>query len=241
MREEVIGDCRLILGDCRDILPTLEPVDAVVTDPPYGIGGGVGSGLRKEWGSDRKGKGKYDVSEDTPEYISSVIVPAFVSALAIADRAAITTGLKCMRMYPEPAHTGTLQYNGSTVMSCWGPMLWQPVLFYGKDPHQGRLRPDSKQQCNDVERGVDHPCPKPMKQWTWVVERASLVGESVLDPFMGSGTTGVVCTQTGRSFVGIEISPKYFDIACRRIEEAYKQPRLFAEPVAKPVQEAFDL
>jgi len=57
---------------------------------------------------------------------------------------------------------------------------------------------------------------------------------------MGSGTTGVACVNLGRSFIGIEREPSYFDIACRRIEEAYRQPRLFAEPVAKPVQESLD-
>ena len=63
----------------------------------------------------------------------------------------------------------------------------------------------------------------------------------VLDPFMGSGTTGVACANLGRTFVGIEREPTYFDIACRRIEEAYRQPRLFAEPEPKPVQPSFDM
>jgi DNA modification methylase len=62
----------------------------------------------------------------------------------------------------------------------------------------------------------------------------------VLDPFMGSGTTGVACIKLGRRFIGIEIEPKYFDIACRRIEEAWKQPRLFEEPRPKPQQAALE-
>jgi DNA modification methylase len=66
-------------------------------------------------------------------------------------------------------------------------------------------------------------------------------GRTVLDPFMGSGTTGVACIKLGRKFIGVEIEPKYFDIACRRISEAWKQPRLFEEPRVKPTQEALDL
>ena len=71
-----------------------------------------------------------------------------------------------------------------------------------------------------------------------LVSSASLPGETVCDPFMGSGTTGVACAKLGRSFLGIELEPSYFDIACRRIEEAYRQPRLFDEPPPKPVQQS---
>jgi site-specific DNA-methyltransferase (adenine-specific)/modification methylase len=65
--------------------------------------------------------------------------------------------------------------------------------------------------------------------------------KTILDPFMGSGTTGVACAQMGRSFIGIEREPKYFDIACKRIEAAYAQGQLFAEPVAKPEQQGLEL
>ena len=66
-------------------------------------------------------------------------------------------------------------------------------------------------------------------------------GQTILDPFMGSGTTGVACAKLGRKFIGIELKPKYFDIACERIEAAYKQPDLFVEPPAKAVQVGLDL
>ena len=75
----------------------------------------------------------------------------------------------------------------------------------------------------------------------WLVSLASDIRETILDPFMGSGTTGVACIKLGRKFIGIEIEPKYFDIACRRIEEAWNQPRLFEEPRPKITQEALDL
>lgn len=240
-REEIIGDCRLILGDCRDILSDISFVDVTVTDPPYGVAGRAGSGLRKGGGrkASRASKSAYatDAFQDTPEYIGDVVVPVVTECLRRFGRAAITPGLRHQRLYPAPAHIGSFQYPGSTVMSCWGPVLWQPILFYGRDPHQGRLVPDSRPNCNDVDLDTPHPCPKPLKQWTWLVQRASASGELVFDPFMGSGTTGVACVQHGRRFVGAEIDPAYFDTACRRIAEAYRQPRLFAEPAPKPVQE----
>ncbi len=92
---------------------------------------------------------------------------------------------------------------------------------------------------NNVTKGFSvggHPAPMPYSMAfdhavTWTAE-----GETILDPFCGSGTTGVACVNLGRKLIGIEIEPKYFDIACRRIEEAYRQPRLFAEPAPKPKQ-----
>ena len=71
----------------------------------------------------------------------------------------------------------------------------------------------------------------------WLVQRASLSGETVLDPFMGSGTTGVACVKLGRKFIGIELDEGYFDIACRRIAEAYRQPDMFIEPPAPPAEQ----
>ena len=80
-----------------------------------------------------------------------------------------------------------------------------------------------------------HPTQKPVRLLNRLVKRTK--SGTILDPFMGSGTTGVACVNLGRKFIGIELEPKYFDIACKRIEEAYKQPRLFEEPAPKPVQE----
>ena len=82
-----------------------------------------------------------------------------------------------------------------------------------------------------------HPNEKPGELMQWCIETLSREGDTILDPFMGSGTTGVACARLGRRFIGCEIEPRYFDIACRRIEEAYRQPRLFAEPRPQPVQE----
>ena len=83
-----------------------------------------------------------------------------------------------------------------------------------------------------------HPTQKPIKLLVRLVKRTK---DTILDPFMGSGTTGVACAKLGRRFIGIEIEPQYFDIACKRIEAAYKQPDLFIERPAKPVQETMAL
>ena len=236
-KEVIIGDCRLLLGDCLEVISTLGRFDVTITDPPYGVGGGVGSGLRKN----RKSKTKYKSFEDTPEYIIKTVLPAIRMAIENSSRMAVTPGFKNLFSYPEPDHIGSFQYPGSSVMSCWGPCLWQPVLYYGKDPHQGKLRPDSFRDCNDVDRTTQHPCPKPLKQWTRLVKRASRTGESVLDPFMGSGTTGVACVKLGRKFTGIELDETYFDIACQRIQEAYDQPDFFTTRPKQEEQEQLNM
>ena len=91
------------------------------------------------------------------------------------------------------------------------------------------------------ERDRKHPNQKPLPLMQWCIERVSDPGDIILDPFMGSGTTGVACANLGRKFIGIEIEPKYFDIACRRIEDAYKQPRLFDTPKPQPVPQELGL
>lgn len=232
---EHIRGCTLYRADCLEVMPTLEKVDRGVTDPPYGVSGGVGSGLRKQ----RKSKTNYhtDLFEDNPEYIASVVVPAVRLLVAKSRSTALTCGFRNMWLYDKPSHVGSFQYEGCSVMSSWGPCLWQPILFYGRDPRQGTLAPDSFKRCNDVDRETCHPCPKPLKQWTKLVDRASLLGETVLDPFMGSGTTGVACAKLGRKFIGIELDKQYFDIACERIEKAYQQPDLFIEQPDKPEQQ----
>ena len=87
----------------------------------------------------------------------------------------------------------------------------------------------------------EHPTQKPLPLIQWCIERLPETAQTILDPFMGSGTTGVACAKLGRKFIGIELEPKYFDIACRRIEDAYKQPDLFTAPPEKPKQEAMEL
>lgn len=224
MKPVVIGNATLYLGDCREILPTLPKVDAVITDPPYGVNYS-GSATRH---SSPDGFG-YESFEDTPENVRQNIVPRFVEALSIAKRGAVTPGINCSRFYPKPQAEGVIWYPSGANTGPWGFITHQPIFYYGKCPFlansQGR-RPTGFQSTEPAEKN-GHPCPKPINQMAWIVNRASRTGELVLDPFMGSGTTGVACANLGREFIGIEIEPKYFDIACRRIEDAQRQGRMF--------------
>ena len=92
-----------------------------------------------------------------------------------------------------------------------------------------------------VDRRIDHPCPKPIRFIEWLVNKASLESQTVLDPFLGSGTTLVACAKLGRRGIGIEMDKGYFDIAVERVKRAYDQPDLFVAPVAKPQQVALGI
>lgn len=219
MRSETIGDATLYLGDCLEILPTLGKVDAVVTDPPYGVRLG-------EDGPTALGKTAYEGFSDTPEYVRTVCVSAIEICRRIAQRVVLTPGNRNCFEYPKPDEIGAI-YNAAGAGFCrWGTNTSQPILYYGKDPHQKRKLPQAV-EWNEISDKNGHPCPKPTRLMVWLVNRASIDGETVADPFMGSGTTGVACANLGRKFIGIEIEPKYFDIACERIAGAYAQRRLF--------------
>ena len=215
-RIETIGAATLYLGDCREVLPTIGRVDAVVTDPPYGVNGGSGTkGLASA-------KTKYAATDwaDTPNYIAEVCAPMVAAALAIATRGLVFPGAPNAFKYPHPTDMGCVYQPAAIGMSKWGRVTFQPVLFYGKDPRAGlTIQPI---HYINTERSEDcgHPCPKPLGLMKWAVRRASLDNEIILDPFMGSGTTGVACVKTGRKFIGIELDRGYFDIAVKRIEKA---------------------
>ena len=228
-RCERIHDAVLYQGDCREILPLLPKVDAVVTDPPYGVNLGERANNQR---FDRK---SYSLFADTEEFVRDTAVPATCLALSLAKRAAITTGVRNMHLYPRPKHIGAIYYPAATGCNSWGFSCWQPIFYYGADAYAGEgSRADSFQSTEAAERS-DHPCPKPIGQMLWIVNRATRDGETILDPFMGSGTTGVACAKLGRKFIGIELEERYFSIACKRIEAVYKEPRLpLDEPKRRP-------
>jgi len=238
VREERIGGQRLILGDCLEVMPTLGRVDAVVTDPPYGVNY---EGSKTKHGSNGFA---YASFVDTPENIEAICVPAVRMAVGMARSAIITPGNANAFKYDEPRSLGAIYYPSGANSGPWGFICSQPLFYYGKDPYLanalGRL-PNSFATTEATDRTILHPCPKPIKCVEWMVYRVSLPGETILDPFMGSGTTLVACQKLGRHGIGIEIDPDYFEIACRRVEEAARQPDLFIEPTPKPIQEGFDL
>jgi 16S rRNA G966 N2-methylase RsmD len=228
-RKEIIGNAELYLGDCLEILPTLSKVDAVVTDPPYGVDfSGKAGHYRNE--PNAKRTDMYGVYEDTPENFSAVVLPAIAMALASATAGLIFMASRNVQLLPRGELGGIYLPNGCG-RSSWGFQNFMHCVFYGPDPYLSAgkgSRPNGKYGCygNDANR-IDHPCAKPLAAMEWAVGRASFEKHLVLDPFMGSGTTGVACMNLGRTFIGIEIEPKYFDIACERIENAQRQQRMF--------------
>ena len=214
-RVETIGDATLILGDCRDVLPTLGKVDAVVTDPPYGIAhkwqGGVGRGWRKA-DEQKANRNTWDEAAPPAELLAKVIG---------LSRDAIIWGGNYFNLPPS---------------RCW--LVWNKPErgFTLAEAELAWTNRDSVVRVFDGPRSETdrvHPTQKPVALMAWCVEKTS---GTVLDPFMGSGTTGVACANLGRRFIGIEIEPEWFEHACRRIEAAYRQPRLFTEPAPKPQQ-----
>lgn len=233
VKEERIGGQRLILGDCLEVMPLLGTFDALVTDPPYGVAGGSGT-----LGKASK-KTKYSAAfPDTRQYIEETCAPAVEAAMQKASVGAITTGSNNLFLYPEPDDLGIIFQPAATGLSKWGRVTSQPVLFYGKDPRVGlTIQPKHLTQTKAAE-ACGHPCPKPIEVMNWLVTRATLETQTILDPFMGSGTTLVACQKLGRQGTGIELDSDYFEIACKRVEEATRQPDLFVQSDPKPTQES---
>lgn len=237
---EQIGACTLYRGDAREVLPIVGTVASVVTDPPYGV---EATAKRAHLGHGRSITTVRPLAyaqPDTPAYIEAIVVPVIQQCCLLAGCVAVTPGVRNLHLYPRWADMGCFYSASGTGMSCWGFTCMHPILYYGKDPYlrQGLgSRPNSCPQLypNDANM-VEHPWAKPLPMMLWLVQRASLEGDTVLDPFMGSGTTGVACVQRGRSFIGIELVPRYFDIACKRIEEATRQGDLF-RTVAPPARQ----
>ena len=202
MTPVIIGNAELWLGDCRDILPLLPKVDAVITDPPYGIGIAANPV--------RQAHEKFDWDASAPD---SEIINSCVAAGDVA----VLWGGNYFDLPPQQCFFiwDKVQPQDFSLAMCefaWtnkkGPakMHRQSVLSYRKE----------------------HPTQKPIELMEWCITQVGNP-KTILDPFMGSGTTGVAAVQMGRKFIGIEREPKYFDIACERIYNAYRQNTLFGQ------------
>jgi len=225
MREEIIGDCRLILGDSEQWLHSLPVHDAVVSDPPYGISAAKSGVI----GTSKNARVR-DYGEQTWD-----IRPLNDDLLHMMLEAGGWKIIFGGNFYALPA------------TSCW--LVWDKLstgdfadceLAWTNLPkavRRIRYLWNGMIRANNEPRG-DHPTQKPVGVMSWALSHLPPGTQTVIDPFMGSGTTGVACALAGLSFTGIEREEKYFSAACRRIEEAYRQPRLFSEPPQKPVQEA---
>lgn len=214
IRKEVIGDCTLYLGDCRDILPMLGGVDALVSDPPYGINEGagknktrVGVAVTRDYGDD--------------EWDAETADEALDAAMR-ASRHQIVFGGNYYNLPPSSCWLVWDKLNGDTDFAdC--ELAWTNLK---KAIRRIQFRWNGMIRQHGEPRG-DHPTQKPIGVMRWCLSHLPDDAKTVIDPFMGSGTTGVACVQAGLSFIGIEREGRYFDTACRRIADAYLQPDMF--------------
>ena len=205
MRIERIGNATLYLGDCLDVLPILAPVDAVITDPPYGIGFAAQPTdyQRKNGMQPRDWDNAKAASLDPLRALGSVQI--------------VWGG----NYYSLPTTRGWLSWFKPDAP----PSMAHFELAWTNQDRNARQISCSIAETN-AER-VGHPTQKPLKVMRWCIEQAGMPA-TILDPYMGSGSTGVAAIQCGRRFFGIEIDPTYFQMACERIENAQRQERLFA-------------
>lgn len=196
-------DAILLLGDCLELMKDIPDgtVDAVITDPPYGCN-----------------KADWDKSFPTEWY---------VNARKIAPQVCIITGSVGLKDTLALVGDDLLDViaarnmNGMTRVPI-GFGNWLAAVLVGKKPKQGPNAFDFSVRGDKP----DHPSPKPIEYMVKLIGRLTDPGDTILDPFMGSGTTGVGCVQTGRKFIGMEIDPHYYEIARKRIEQAQLQMRM---------------
>ena len=242
MRKEVLADgVEIYLGDCREILPTLGKVDAVVTDPPYGVNLGDHGGAKDGRKSHVLVKGNYQSYDDTEENLIGIVVPAIEEALSRTTRGLVFCAGSQMWHFPKADAVGGVYLPSAQGRSKWGFSSIAHCMLYGSAPDLNLGAKATALYSTESADKNGHPCPKPIGWMKWAVSLASRAGDRILDPFMGSGTTGVAAVNLGRQFIGIELEPKYFDISRRRISDALARPDLFIEKPAKIKQEAFEL
>lgn len=218
-RVEVIGNATLYLGDCREILPTLPAETLIVSDPPYGISYKHGGGGRKNIHSMGASRTQSRAIKGDAEPFDPAHLIGFKRALLFgADHYAWRLPEGGMFHVWDKDPKGRLSWDSfSDAELFWTNWTRNRVCF--------RYLWKGLCQEGQGERRY-HPTAKPVALMANCVE---MVGDGVIcDPYMGSGTTGVACANLGRAFIGVEVEQDYFDIACRRIEDAQRQGRLIA-------------
>lgn len=255
LRDERIGGQRLILGDCLAVMPTLGRFDAVVTDPPYSVSV-AGSSYTQ---SRRKGRRNLDFfkGDDDWQKMTDTVGRAMTAAAGRDPKTIVAwcghrqigrivsdleaEGFKSRMLFwrkkcPAPAPTGA----GFTSAIEQAVYAYRPGRVWNGTQYTHNVFDADSYRFGQPGK-VDHPTQKPLSLIEWNIRLLTSEGETVLDPFLGSGTTLVACQRLGRAGTGIEIDPEYFEIACRRVEDATRQPDLFIAPAAQPQQEALDV
>ena len=230
-RVETIGDCTLYLGDCLEVMPMLGKVDACVTDPPYGLGDWNNRGTchvaSRSCLAESKdyGRSDWDNKPASPEQIA---------ALRACSSHQIIFGGNYFELPPSSCWLVWDKQNGANDFAdcelAWTNLNKAVRRLYWR--WHGMIR-----KGDDVRQ---HPTQKPVGVMEWCLTHVP-DARTILDPFMGSGTTGVACVKLGRKFIGIELDEGYFDIACKRIAEAYRQPDFFVERPKPAEQVAMEL
>jgi DNA modification methylase len=225
-KKEEIGNCTLYLGDCMDVLPTLGRVDAILTDPPYGIGAATGIGKVTKEGSDFRGA-KDGWDDDVPpkqlfDLLRQITEHQIIWGGNYFDLPPYGCFLVWDKVQPEQFTLAMAELAWTNLKKPAKIWRWKSMSINGGAPKH-------------------HPTQKPEQLMRWCIGHLPDTTQTIIDPFMGSGTTGVACVKMGRSFIGIEREESYFDIACKRIEEAYRQPDMFVQPETKPTQDTFDV
>ncbi len=219
VKEERIGGQRLLLGNSLQIIPTLTAPEAMLTDPPYGIGdimvgSGHFAGLCKRMGGDNG----WD-KEPPPAWVFQNEYPT------------IAWGGNYLGLTPSRGWLAWVKNNAAPTFAAI-ELAWTNMDFNAKH----WIGPVG---CPQNEK-AGHPTQKPVALMEWCLGFLPNA-RTILDPFMGSGTTLVACQRMGRMGTGIELDPEYFTIACKRVDEATRQPDLFIAPAQAPTQEAMKL
>lgn len=215
-RKEVIGDCTLYLGNSMEILPQIGGADALVTDPPYGIS--ITKSNRLAVSRGMGGKSWDDV-------------PIDAAAIALIRSKAPIQIIWGGNYFDLPPTREPLVWDKNNAGRDFADfeMAWSNLDMVAR---RFIFRP------MNMDGGKQHPTQKPIQVMRWCIGFLPPAARHIIDPFTGSGTTGVACAQLGLTFTGVEIDPEYFDLACNRIRAAYAQPDMFvAPPAPAPKQE----
>jgi hypothetical protein len=238
VRVERIGDCELWLGDARELGHHLNPRMAIVSDPPYGIGfrwtgakrNGRRSGLAfgANAGVDRQPEWRDIIGDDAPFDPAPWLNFAEIILWGGNNYAGLPPST-CWLVWDKRRDT-TPDNHGDAELA-WTNL--PGVIRVHRQVWRGIVREGAENVANEPKC---HPTQKPVALMSWCVGMTK--ADTIADPYMGSGSTALACIALGRRFIGIELDERHFETACRRIEQAYRQPRLFQEPAPRPVQEA---
>lgn len=224
IRTETIAEgVTLYLGDCREIVPAIDQIDAVVTDNPYGgsfdfdstrFTGGTPDKAMGSGRNDRTVPGDDEEFDPTPW----LRFPEVILWGANHFAKHLPVGSTLVWLKKQPQHYGTRLSDAEIGWQAGGYGVY---AFHAPDSNARRRL---EHAGSVLASETAHPTQKPVALMRWCIKRTK--GRIVCDPYMGSGTTGVAAVELGRAFIGIEREPKYFDIACRRIDEAARRPSL---------------